>query len=302
MGYDPNIAAIAAKLYPYDLHQAIDYIEAQNTSSQPQNMMQHQFIAPSKPKHIVNKDSIVPYNDGISNITSKAARKIPPKQNTMSNNSIHNIVQEFKQNQEEVSCPSIDKCFALDRLVFSLRFYQKINEEDTETAMNELSQYVMTNGHYIINDYHHMLSHHLNEDNVPKSFQYEQFKCIYNKIMNDKQNQCDVTKCKIFVRNNRQRETNKISKYVLDPAAVAMIDTLDSIHCYFIHSVDIGYRIVTDITDTNNNDDEKDAKICHDKELRNLRQYLSSKREKLKILRGDNRFANNKFMTTIADS
>eukprot|EP01084_Bolivina_argentea_P000172 324_1 len=115
--------------------------------------------------------------------------------------------------------------------------------------------------------------------------------------MNKRNNlQCDIKTCKIYKRNNRQRESDNISSD--NDVLNYIIDILDSIHCYFIHSVDTGYRILDGIHESS--DDSKDDKsIYYDKQLLTLKSHLKSKRKEIEQIRGGLRVQNNKFMTNI---
>eukprot|EP01084_Bolivina_argentea_P264461 447981_1 len=61
------------------------------------------------------------------------------------------------------------------------------------------------------------------------------------------------------------------------------MDILDCIHCYFIHSIDGGFRCLQQI---GNN-------------ISSLKSYLENKKNNLKNIIGDIRFKNNKFVTQI---
>ena len=128
---------------------------------------------------------------------------------------------------------------------------------------------------------------------------------IYNELINNTADnvRCDIGKCSMYSRNNRERETVNIE--CKDKKLSMFIDILDTIHCYFIHSVDVGFRIIQPIT---NNDKEKkeddyisseNTAYDHDQEMKEMRIYLSSKRKRLQNLRGDRRLKNTKFTTQI---
>ena len=104
----------------------------------------------------------------------------------------------------------------------------------------------------------------------------------------------------MYDRNNRQRGLDTIaSKQTINVA----MDILDSIHCYFIHSVDTGSRIIhhKEEIKTSNNEEEHDDELNNhfDAELNNLRAKLSAIRENNG--RTMNRVKNNKFVTQITN-
>ena len=78
-----------------------------------------------------------------------------------------------------------------------------------------------------------------------------------------------------------------------------------TIHCFFVHSVDIGHRIIqSQINDDDNKEEEsKDESKAYDANMARMRRYLRSKREKLETIRGG-RFmtllqSKRKFMTHV---
>ena len=136
------------------------------------------------------------------------------------------------------------------------------------------------------------------------------FKIIYDQLINSKDTNlsCDISKCRVYSRNNRQKEI--ISIECKDKRLPMFIDILDTIHCYFIHSVDIAYRIIHDddkplIEETKANDDNNynihiSSEIsAYDPNIKRLKTYMGSKRKQLEKLRGDRRVRNSKFITRI---
>lgn len=101
----------------------------------------------------------------------------------------------------------------------------------------------MINKERIINDYHHLLSQHLNEDYVSDTNNHNAFECIYI-ILNDKLDARKIANCNIYISTNRQRERQKMFKSGKKSQLALCIELLDTIHCYFMHSVDIGCRII----------------------------------------------------------
>ena len=108
--------------------------------------------------------------------------------------------------------------------------------------------------------------------------------------------------CKPFIRNNRDRFRDNEKKMdgiygidgIDDKEINFMMDFLDSIHVYFIHSYSIGFRVdendIVQIQNSNEsdkkkNDDELDLDFT-DIELSKLSSYLKPKRQKLYEIRG----------------
>eukprot|EP01084_Bolivina_argentea_P036544 67593_1 len=190
-------------------------------------------------------------------------------------------------------CYCVETCISLQRLINFLKEYTNISNKDG--TMSEFMNSILKK--YLINDYHHILDVHLNEENNSPERIANQFKRIYKKVSMNLE--CDISKCDGFSRNNRQRENDAtVNKRCYRNLSVHM-DILDSIHCYFLHSVDTGYRIVNDIDEIENDNHNIHSNIAHDAELSRLKSYLQSTRKRLQTIPGLNRFENNKFMTEI---
>lgn len=95
---------------------------------------------------------------------------------------------------------------------------------------------------------YHILNDHRNEDKMSAQQSQAQFKWIYDQLHNIEDNSkinnvsCDIGNCKAYARNNREGEKQNID--CNDSNVLVKIHIMDTIHYYFIHSVDIGYRIV----------------------------------------------------------
>ena len=124
---------------------------------------------------------------------------------------------------------------------------------------------------------------------------------------------CDILHCKFYQRNGRNREeydknNNNKKEEKHDENALIYIEILDTIHTYFIHSYDTGFRFkskyaeLEKINDNNDdNDDNNDFNnICIDKEMILLEKYLNKKRQNLKTIRGKDRMQKNKFLTNFS--
>eukprot|EP01084_Bolivina_argentea_P094899 170624_1 len=183
----------------------------------------------------------------------------------------------------------ITKCIELSRIISALRFYKT-----NHNSKDKLLKYMINYETQLISDYHHVLHKHLNEDNIKRDKSAKQFSLIYTTMMEQYDLFCDVNKCQIFQRNNRQREIQDIgAKFSDDKNAKVFIDVLDSIHCYFVHSVDIGYRNIQKLKPVHV--DNSDNNYL-DLEIIALKSHLKCTRNKLEAINAQKRLMN-KFMT-----
>ena len=140
------------------------------------------------------------------------------------------------------------------------------------------------------------MNQHLNEDNVSKTKSDQQFQKIYKTLMDDMNLKCDINECIMYKRNNRQRE-NTLNTANKDIINVEM-DILDSIHCYFMHSIDDGINNNQEEKKENTNiDKESEMNEYFDAEINNLRVKLSKRVNRMTELRGINRIKQSKFVT-----
>eukprot|EP01084_Bolivina_argentea_P115944 206112_1 len=130
---------------------------------------------------------------------------------------------------------NISNCFALKKIISILKFYN-----NNYMNYNILNEYLNKNKCYVISGYHHILDNHLNEDNIALIESNKEMREMTNIINNNLQ--CNISKCEIYVRNNRCREKKNIE--CNDEKLCIYIDIIDTIHCYFLHSIDIGYKII----------------------------------------------------------
>eukprot|EP01084_Bolivina_argentea_P082462 149317_1 len=171
-------------------------------------------------------------------------------------------------------CIDINKCLSFKRIAQFLTFYQKYNIDNICGRNEQLLRCISNDISSIIVAYHHILDQHLNEDNINSVETNQAFKNIYKHLMKTNDIKCDINSCKIYKRNMRMREKESIN--CSDKQICMKIDLLDTIHCYFMHSVDTGYRIL-------NNDELKPL---------NFKQIHEE-------CRGNSRCSYNKFTTNI---
>ena len=166
--------------------------------------------------------------------------------------------QELPDELIQIKCNSdhsITKCQSLYRIIIALRFYQN-NGNDINALLMYFNRYP-----HLINDYTHILSAHLNQE---KEMNDMNRALIYGKITQFVK--CDLRQCPFYLRNNNNNNNNNISMAIPTtiPTNNSKIDkiifyknALNTIHCYFLHPIHTGFKMVrTDTWDY----DEKERK------------------------------------------
>eukprot|EP01083_Nonionella_stella_P243364 848090_1 len=188
-------------------------------------------------------------------------------------------------------CESISTCPSIHRIILCLNKYHKLED------LNQFHTIFNSGNHaHLNNDFNHILMQHLgdNKSVIETADEYEQ---IYNH-MNGKVQPCDFEKCGKFIRNNRHKETQHIR--IKDRQIEYYIELLDTIHCYFLHSFDVGFRIKnTDLQHGDKNTCDNESKKDKESTLtpHDVSFMLQNKRCKLQSVRGLNRTQNTKYVT-----
>eukprot|EP01084_Bolivina_argentea_P218248 370388_1 len=176
---------------------------------------------------------------------------------------IQNIVQwlidqENTDNFEKQLC-DILSCDSLQRISTVMKFYNKANfvaqKEEVQnssaefTEKLEIYEYIndkFCNGQYsfikLLDDFHHLLFEHDN-----------QFENIYNHFVGKTvlTEPCDRKSCVVLSRNHRDRfqcSSNENLRQQLyygnnSSEEVTIYQLIDTIHCYYLHSYDSGFRL-----------------------------------------------------------
>eukprot|EP01083_Nonionella_stella_P112772 332117_1 len=118
------------------------------------------------------------------------------------------------------------------------------NEQTQQTKTLSIHDYIHTNGTIVtlLNNFHHLLFDHSRE-----------FEDIYEYFVGNQclHKCCDKTKCILLQRNNRNRSKCATDTRIRDQLfydmdcvkEISACQTLDKIHCYFLHSFDHGYKL-----------------------------------------------------------
>eukprot|EP01084_Bolivina_argentea_P150102 262127_1 len=190
-------------------------------------------------------------------------------------------------------CESIQACCSINRII------KYLNEYSTNPI-----QFVQTIHPYLADDFNHILMKHLTDNHLSVT-RNRTFETIYDYIISNVQ-PCNLEKCEAFGRNNRNRETTDILSS-LKPVQAKQIkkdnlfkyqlETMDTIHCYCMHSFDAGYRIQS----THFNmctKDEKDE-LNADQITQKLYLYAKDKRARVQKIIGSQIELNSKFITNV---
>eukprot|EP01084_Bolivina_argentea_P260472 439893_1 len=316
MGYDEDLSIMAAQRFPKNINKAIDLIQR----------------IKQKLKHHNNKNNINDDNkddddddyiqnllfNSIAILQAFATNLKKNINNENDQNNKHNKSKKQKQTEYEtklndnnhartantINYKRIDECSSVQRVINMLEWYQKyktMNCED-DNIFSEFLCSLKTNHEQIVNDFHHILNNYLNEDTVLKQESDDNFEYIYNEIIKRENMKCDINDCSIFARNDREREKEKTAKQRQKEKEMISVYFLDSIHCYFCHSVDVGYRLMDKQILFEMQKQQKNIKhdnienICYDPYLFILQAKLKEKQDKLQKVT-QNRMKNNKFMT-----
>eukprot|EP01084_Bolivina_argentea_P309808 535925_1 len=206
--------------------------------------------------------------------------------------------QPKKQNEiEEIGlqpftndCLDIKSCKSLERLILILNFYDKwLVKKDNDDLVEYMSKYK-----HLMNDYGHILSVHLNNKSSMKND--KTFLFIHNECI--KSINCSLNKCSHYERNSRNR--CKEIQLFNDKDVLYYTDILDTIHVYFLHSFDTGFRSKIPINSDIKSDDENNSNIV-DKEMIHRSNEIKSRRTSINRVDNNDRLTNNKFVINNED-
>ena len=216
----------------------------------------------------------------------------------------------------------VDDCRSIEIIISALYDYQLINDSE----FSDIKQYVCkikTQTTMILDAYHHILFCHLNGSRRENNVEFEK---IYHKIA-EKNINCNINICKKYIRNQRDRDNelrndtdikNEIDEKNdnhsdnssldiilndnLEKTDIFHIDILDTIHSYFMHSYDAGFRInIKDLQDRYGIHDtnfvaNNEKRLYKDDELLDIQQIINKRRINInRNMRREQRSMNNRF-------
>lgn len=195
-----------------------------------------------------------------SKLIASTTKDISTEDDDSKSMSVSASLQEISMDCEGI----VAKCPSIQRLADCLTFYQFIDAQQPSQAQSLLRYLGDDSYPHLLRDYQHILTVHLG-DTQSDTQRNEAFNEIHDIVMRDIK-RCSLQKCRKVTRNSRNRSRER-SRRPLDvhqsdndesgddvkddieggeDEADALlnfyVDLLDSIHVYFVHSFDIGYR------------------------------------------------------------
>eukprot|EP01084_Bolivina_argentea_P239302 402248_1 len=151
------------------------------------------------------------------------------------------ITEEKKQSTHNTCC-KVSECLSMKRMINTLKSYTSfIKCRDMQENKDDAGFDTICAGiSVVLNDFHHLLQEHSHE-----------FEDIYENIINNCNNRdpCIFSKCILRRRNTRNRSQTKYQDFkkmycdYFEKQDIATQQILDTIHCHYLHSFDIGYKI-----------------------------------------------------------
>ena len=141
-------------------------------------------------------------------------------------------------------------------IITILATYQKLNdtqllEKEKQQILNELLN--KTNAVKLIDNFNIVLDDETNDIETIYQMILNQINNNNEKIFNNSSSSiCNVTLCNMIQRNNRDRLTkyqlSQVYYGVKEDEQIVLIQLLDKIHCYFMHSFDFGLKFTKNET------------------------------------------------------
>eukprot|EP01084_Bolivina_argentea_P091901 165394_1 len=196
----------------------------------------------------------------------------------------HTLLQ---QQFEDSSCCSMESCESIKRIILLFQYHILVQQRyESPQSYHKLMEYLDTKYFDFINDYHHMITRHLNLNTRSSNENNREFECLYDAITKYIPS-CDAAACKHFATHHGY-ETIDIPLHTTpghddhdETAITAMrfyIRLLDSVHCFVLHSFDDGFRVrMNESPQTESkyanpmSDDDELRQLFHDEEIQSLK-------------------------------
>ena len=121
-------------------------------------------------------------------------------------------------------------CVYIHRIITGLKYYLSLDELTNSVNQKQLSQYCSEEYCSLLNDYIHVMRDH--SDDLDE---------IYAFMSEDCNLHCNVNECALLRRHHRNRQITHSA--CEDSLFMFYQDIFDSLHCYLLHSFDMGLRI-----------------------------------------------------------
>eukprot|EP01083_Nonionella_stella_P155018 500192_1 len=154
------------------------------------------------------------------------------------------------------------KCKYLEKISNALKAHHqnidyKINHANDDAKVENIFDLDQYTNACLLNDFNHLLFHHSND-----------FEEIHHILINQSNDDkpCQLTTCLSITRNQRNRSIENAQLYsnYKDQKDIIFQQSLDRVHCYYLHSFDCGYKItkrertnMSSSLDTKENDDDE---------------------------------------------
>ena len=192
---------------------------------------------------------------------------------SVTSNSLKSFTRLNEMDLTVLLCDSLENCTSMHHIIDNLKLYQMIETDkiDDIEFINKLNE-------NILDDYHHILVEHLSNKSVDEI--NEEFNNLHG-MLRKEGIRCDFGKCSSIRRYHRVRENidNLEQQSLRTPDLQFFVDLMDTIHCYFIHSFDLGMRIKLNKYYDRDEDEEDDNKYAeleyHDQEIKIIKRRLN---------------------------
>ena len=182
-------------------------------------------------------------------------------------------------------------CAYINRIIKALRFYQSLDSDNIESN-DKLMQYCTEKCPSMLNDYIHLITEH-----------NEHLEAIHESLRKyDDLQECNITTCKFVVHHHRNRNNKKYVNAHSDHKKIEYYkDLFGTIHCYLLHSFDVGLRIKSaeleiEKNESKSNDDESESETgeqCFDQAFSNIQQAVIKRESTFNKLNDFERLNNN---------
>eukprot|EP01084_Bolivina_argentea_P020584 38274_1 len=169
-------------------------------------------------------------------------------------------IDPFSETVLQSTCDQLCNCFAVKRLSTILLEFHRFKNNPDSCNFKSMCEYIeglgnTYNNSALLNDYIHLL----NEHNSNEDFEY-----VYKCFISEMTDICDVMTCNFFCRYQRDRsrdyEANVRDQLynTSDTKEITTQQIIDKIHCYWLHTFDLGYKLTSkELQEISTNDEQK---------------------------------------------